>query len=222
MTGPQRQHPNAMECPIYAHYGCGPICAPVDWNNFDASLTLRWERLPVLGRYTKNAQRYPPNVKIGDIVKGLPLPDECCRGVYASHVLEHLTLEEFHRALGNTYRILQKGGIFRLLVPDLEYHAREYVAGLDRRLPEANALFLRATSLGSEKRESGLLGRAWRLFNTSTHFWMWDEISITHALRDHGFQHIRRCSFGDCEDTVFSSVENANRFQNAVAMEARR
>jgi hypothetical protein len=36
--------------------------------------------------------------------------EESCRGVYASHVLEHLALDEFHRAIENTMRILEKGG----------------------------------------------------------------------------------------------------------------
>jgi hypothetical protein len=205
----------------YVQYGCG-WSAPEEWINFDASITLRWERLPILGRYTKNARHFPPNVRSGDIVRGLPVADESCRGVYASHVLEHLTLQEFHEALKNTYRILQKGGIFRLVVPDLEWSAREYIARLDRGDLDANGFFLRETTLGVERRERGVLGLARKLLNTSSHLWMWDEISLTGALIDHGFLKIRRCCFGDCEDAMFSLVEERGRFENAVGMEARR
>jgi len=57
---------------MYVQYGCG-FCAPKDWTNFDSSPTLRWERLPVIGKlYTKNSQRFPLGVLYGDIVKGLP------------------------------------------------------------------------------------------------------------------------------------------------------
>jgi Methyltransferase domain len=206
----------------YVQYGCG-WSAPQEWTNFDASLTLKWERLPVLGRsYTKNARRFPPNVKPGDIVKGLPMPEESCQGVYASHVLEHLALEDFHKALQNTYRILRKRGVFRLVVPDLEWSTREYIARLDRGEPNANEFLLRATHLGSETRERGLTGLARKIFNKSAHLWMWDQTSLTHALRDHGFHQIRRCRFGDCEDSMFSLVEDHSRFENAVAMEGRR
>jgi SAM-dependent methyltransferase len=205
----------------YVQYGCG-WSAPKEWINFDASLTLRWERIPILGRYTKNPRRYPENVRPGDIVKGLPVPDESCQGVYASHVLEHLTLQEFHEALQNTYRILQKGRIFRLVVPDLERSAREYIARLDQGNPNASAFFLRETTLGYERRERGLIGFARKLLNTSAHLWMWDEGSMTQALREHGFLQIRRCRFGDCEDSMFSLVEERGRFENAVAIEARR
>src|ERR1700676_1642106 len=85
----------------YVQYGCGWV-APEEWTNFDASLTLKWERIPILGRYTKNARHFPANVRFGDIVRGLPLGEESCRGVYASHVLEHFTLEDFHDALENS------------------------------------------------------------------------------------------------------------------------
>ena len=210
---------SAKSC--YVQYGCG-WCAPKEWTNFDASLTLKWERIPVLGRYTKNSRHFPANVRSGDIVKGLPLEDQSSQGVYASHVLEHLTLEDFHGALQNTYRILQEGGIFRLVVPDLEWSAREYVARLDRGDPSANAFFLNQTTFGVQRRERGLMGLMRKLFNTSTHLWMWDESSIIQALRDHGFRQIRRCRFGDCEDPMFSLVEDRSRFENAVAIEARR
>jgi SAM-dependent methyltransferase len=201
-------------------YGCG-WSAPEEWLNFDSSLTLKWERLPILGRYTKNSQRDPANVRSGDIVRGLPVPDGSCSGVYASHVLEHLTLEDFHTAIDNSYRMLRTGGIFRLVVPDLEWSAREYVARLDRGDPTSNATFLRDTTLGYEKLAPGLIARLYRLF-ASPHLWMWDEISLIQALKDHGFSHIRRCRFGDCEDAVFSIVEEERRFEHAVAMEARR
>lgn len=205
----------------YVQYGCG-WSSPEEWTNFDASLTLKWERIPVLGRYTKNDRHFPPNVRSGDIVRGLPVGNDSCRGVYASHVLEHLTLEDCHIALQNTYRILQHGGIFRLVVPDLETTAREYIARLDRGDPTANAFFLDETTLGVRRRERGFTGLLRKLFNTSTHLWMWDESSIEHALKEHEFRDIRRCRFGDCEDPMFSLVEVRGRFENAVGMEARK
>lgn len=205
----------------YVQYGCS-WSAPEGWTNFDSSFTLKWERLPLLGRYTKNSTRFPDYVLQGDIVEGLPVPDESCLGVYASHVLEHLTLEDFHKALDNTYRILSKGGIFRLIVPDLERAAREYVANLDRGQPDANATFLKETHLGKKSQERGFMGLGKKLFNTSSHLWMWDKYSMSAALAGHGFQSIRPCSFGDCEDPMFSIVEDKGRFDKAVAIEARR
>jgi SAM-dependent methyltransferase len=198
------------------------LVAPEEWSNFDASPTLLWERIPILGRYTKNSNHFPANVRPGNIVKGLPVPDESCQGVYASHVLEHLTLEDFHKALDNTYRMLRTGGIFRIVVPDLEWAAREYIDRLERAQPQANSFFLRETGLGTEKKEAGLKGLAHAMLNRSAHLWMWDESSLDHALQEHGFNERRRCHFGDCEDRMFSLVEGRDRFEKAVAMEAKK
>ncbi len=75
----------------HVQYGCGHS-APDGWLNYDASFTLRVERFPLGGRFVrKNAQRFPANVSFGDIVKGLPVSDASVDGVYASHVLEHLS-----------------------------------------------------------------------------------------------------------------------------------
>ena len=112
---------------LYVQYGCG-LSAPRNWRNFDNSPTLRFERIPIIGKlYTKNEIRFPENIEYGDIVKGLPIKSESCKGVYCSHVLEHLSLNDFRIALSNTFRIIQPGGYFRLVLPDLEYIARQYI-----------------------------------------------------------------------------------------------
>lgn len=204
---------------MYVHYGCG-LTAPKGWVNFDASVTLKFEKTPIVGKlYTRNASRFEPNVRSGDIVKGLPIADGACRGVYASHVLEHLPLDDFHRALENTHRMLAENGVFRLVVPDLEWAAREYVKRLENKEPTANEFFLDETRLGCRTREHGLGARLQEVLSTSRHYWMWDELSLADALRTHGFRNIRRCYFGDSPDPMFRFVEAADRFDRAVGME---
>lgn len=206
---------------MYVQYGCHHTTPP-QWVNFDASLTLRWERTPLVGRlYTKNGSRFPRDARSGDIVKGLPVEAGSCRGVYASHVLEHLSLEDFHKALENTRRMLRPGGIFRLVAPDLAWAAREYLRRSEAGEAAANDFFLGETHLGERRIDRSLAGRLYRVLNTSRHLWMWDEPSLARALADHGFRAVRRCRFGDCEDGMFALVENEARFEHAVAMEAR-
>lgn len=89
----------------FVQYGCA-WSAPESWRNFDASPTLRFERIPVVGKlYTKNESRFPENVEYGDITKGLPVNDTSCDAVYCSHVLEHLSLSDCRVALKNTHAI---------------------------------------------------------------------------------------------------------------------
>ena len=195
----------------YVHYGCGHV-APATWENFDASLTLRWERLPILGRYTKNRnsktgamRRFPANVRYGDIVGGLPVPDASCAGAYCAHILEHLSLEELRQALANTARILAPGGIFRLSVPCLQSAAEEYLAKLAAGDRSANHRFLEFTQLSRPT-------RTWRSMfyerlKSSDHLYMWDAAGMGAELEAAGFRDVRRASIGDCEDPMFQKVE---------------
>jgi SAM-dependent methyltransferase len=219
---PQAPHTERAAGGVYVQFGCG-LCAPDGWLNFDASYTLAFERLPVIGKlYTRNNHRFPPQVRYGDVVKGLPLPEGCADGVYASHILEHLAYDDCVQALRNTYRLLKPGGIFRLLVPDLAVCARKYLAALQASSPDANGSFMESTSLGRRQRPRGLRGLVYLWLNGSTHLWMWDEPAMMRALEAQGFRDIRRCSFHDCEDKMFQTVEDPRRFEEAVAIEARR
>ena len=200
----------------YVQYGCG-LCAPETWLNFDGSPTLRFERLPLVGRlYTRNAHRFPNNVQYGNIVKGLPIPKGVSKGIYCSHVLEHLSLDEFRRALQNTYSYLRSGGIFRLVVPDLEHLARIY---LEDNNAEAAIRFMEFSCLGTKMRAKTLPGIISNWLGNSTHLWMWDEKSITHELQRQGFVRIRRATVGDADDSRFRDVEQADRFIDALAIQ---
>ena len=203
----------------YVQYGCG-WCAPETWRNFDASLTLRFERLPVIGRlYTKNDARFPENVEYGDITRGLPVPDDSCRGVYCSHILEHLSLEDFRSALINTHRILEKGCCFRLVVPDLECSINRYINDLS---PEAALIFMAETLLGREKRNRGVKGLAYDWFGNSMHLWMWDYKSLVRELGNAGFVSIRRAEYGDAADVMFNEVEQNKRWQHCLGVECKK
>src|SRR5262245_29365205 len=116
---------------LYVQYGCG-FSIGDGWVNYDSSPTLRMERIPIIGvalsnLLSGNSQRFPAGVRYGDICKGLPIADGHVRGCYASHVLEHLSLEDLRLALANTFSMLAPGGTFRLIVPDLHERAKRYV-----------------------------------------------------------------------------------------------
>ena len=200
----------------YVQYGCG-WCAPIKWRNFDASPTLRFERIPIIGKlYTKNDKRFPVNVEYGDIIKGLPIPDNSCKGVYCSHVLEHLSLEDFRLALINTHKILKKGGIFRAVLPDLEYLITKYVNDAS---PDAAIVFLKETSLGKEKRRRGLKDFLQEWLGNSQHLWMWDYKSLAYELERTGFINIRRAKYADSADPLFNEVEDTGRWENCLGIE---
>lgn len=72
-----------------------------------------------------------PLVREFDIRKGLPYESNHFEAVYASHVLEHMTLQEAENLISEMRRVLKENGIIRIVVPDLEQIIREYMKWLD-------------------------------------------------------------------------------------------
>ncbi len=197
---------------LYVQYGAGKSC-PDGWINFDVSPTLRIQQIPLLGPLiVPKDQQFPEKTRFGDIVTGLPVPPSSADGIYASHVLEHLSLADFRIALRNTFRLLRPSGVFRCIVPDLGERARRYASALDAGDPDGSFLFMRGSHLGHETRPRGLEGSLRAIFGNSEHLWMWDEASIKRELHEAGFTSIRRCDFGDATDPMFAAVESAHRF----------
>lgn len=200
---------------LYVQYGAGYSVAD-GWVSFDASPTLRVQQLPMIGaslaKLSGNANPFPPGILYGDILRKLPVATGSADGLYASHVLEHLSLEDMRQALRESLRVLRPGGAFRLIVPDLLHRARHYVESAETD-PAAAPEFMRSTMLGLERRSTSLLGRLRAMFGNSEHLWMWDYPSMRHELESAGFIGIRRAAFGDGQDPMFGRVEEADRFE---------
>jgi SAM-dependent methyltransferase len=219
---------NAQPERLRVQYGAGWLAAP-GWLNFDSSPSLWLERLPVIGKLIKiNKDRFPEDILFGDIVKGLPVAPGSVASIYASHVLEHLSYDDFWRALTNTYEALEPGGVFRLIVPDLEGRAHRYLERVKTGHTDAASRFLEESFLGQKTQAHSLTQRIRKLWGHSDHLWMWDEPSMTEALRKTGFVDIRRCQLGDAGDACFAAVERADRFTDEdtgdieVAMECKK
>jgi SAM-dependent methyltransferase len=207
---------------LYVQFGCG-LCAPTSWRNFDASPTLRWEKVPLVGKLSlRNKNRFPENVAYGDIVNGLPLLPCSCAGIYASHVLEHLSLEDSRRALANTLSYLIPGGVFRLVVPDMERLCRDYLAALEAGNRDAVMRLMENSGLGQKERPKKVMGKVVHVFGNSAHRWMWDYAALSLELEKTGFVDLRRCQCADCADPAFSEVEDPARFDASLAIECRK
>lgn len=67
-----------------------------------------------------------------DLHEELPFDDESIDAIYSSHVLEHFSKCEAPKFLQRCFRVLKKGGILRVVVPDLEQLVRNYIAFLEK------------------------------------------------------------------------------------------
>jgi len=158
-------------------------------------------------------------VEYGDIVSGLPLNKDTCAAVYCSHVLEHLTLDEFRSAIKESYRILKSQGLFRMVLPDLEHSINRYISNQSS---AAAMEFMEETSLGRKYRARSLMEMIRSRFGNSQHLWMWDYKSLTKELDDCGFVKIRRAQFGDSSEPMFKDVEDSDRWEGCLGVECRK
>lgn len=106
--------PNAIQrisSATFANLGCGDTWHP-DWRNFDLVPTH-------------------PSIEAMNLLADWDIPDNSFQMIYSSHVLEHLPRAKVQLFLQNCWRVLQPGGILRIVVPDLEGICREYIAQIE-------------------------------------------------------------------------------------------
>ena len=69
-----------------------------------------------------------------DLTAGVPFSSEMFDAVYHSHVLEHFTAQQGNFFIKECFRVLKRGGILRIAVPDLEGITRNYLKQLEEAL----------------------------------------------------------------------------------------
>jgi predicted SAM-dependent methyltransferase len=81
-----------------------------------------------------------PHVDAHNLLNGFPYPDRQFDVVYHSQVLEHIPKDRAADFLGECLRVLKPGGVLRVVVPDLENIAVEYLRHLHENLEHPSAV----------------------------------------------------------------------------------
>jgi len=103
---------------IKLHLGCGTKNFGKDWIHIDGSNVKNGGDKRKGGDFS--------HIKYNDITK-LPFQDNSVDIIYNSHVFEYFDRDECKDVLKEWYRVLKKGGILRIGVPDFEACAKLYV-----------------------------------------------------------------------------------------------
>jgi predicted SAM-dependent methyltransferase len=104
----------------YLNVGCGKKFHPT-WTNVDMASNS-------------------PHVEAHNLLNGFPYPDARFDVVYHSQVLEHIPKDKAAGFLRECRRVLRPGGVLRVVVPDLENIAREYLRHLQQNLDHPTAV----------------------------------------------------------------------------------
>jgi len=215
--------------------GSGTTCSG-GWINIDSSFNARLAKYPRLrylffkiGILSKKYYDVPwskhiKNIMVRDVRKKLPFDDESINFIYSSHLIEHLRKDEAEKVLRECFRVLKRGGLIRLVVPDLELMARNYLkeiegiknnkGGKKEHLPSER--FLDILGMGEKTRTPFVL----KIFSSGRHKWMYDQSALTALLKSCGFVSVQKRNYkvGECPDIDLLD----NRPEHSRYIEARK
>jgi predicted SAM-dependent methyltransferase len=194
LAGP---HANKFTC-ANLHLGSGIYC-PEDWVNVDMiggdmRMNLGW---------------------------ALPFEDRRFRFVFSAHAFEHL---DYHtagpRLLREVCRVLEPGGVFRVVVPDIGAYTQAYAAqnetffgDFDRVRPEFGTLAGYGTPMAKLMSMSGSAQKSGHWFD---HKMGYDFETLGRLLRKAGFSEVKQSQF---ETSDFAVLREMDRLSHAAGLE---
>lgn len=184
----------------YLDLGCGP-CPKPGFVNLD----YRW--------------RHGVDV-VWDILHPLPFPSQRFEGVFTEHCLEHFDLKQLHGVLKEIHRILEPGGVLRIVVPNLA----KYVDAYSRRARGEKFADEQKLATASAFNRAFYSGHVWmsrsRWWNDGHHF-IHDFYSLSTALLEAGFKNPqeRQLLEGSCSALL---IDREDRAWESLYVEAAR
>jgi predicted SAM-dependent methyltransferase len=138
-----------------------------------------------------------------DVSKKLPIISNSVVRIYAEHVCEHLTISSARIMFSESYRILTRGGVLRIVVPDLEGHINLYQSQSDERLEYLSDL----RSQGFQAEHFTDIIKSFATYWGHHKGYFWDFESLSKELKAAGFLDIKRFSVGQSDSQTLTFLE---------------
>jgi len=210
------------------HLGCG-LTAPPDWLNVDGSVQAyfaRWPRIKSVlvktGMYPRRQAEipWPTNILCLDLRKSLPFSEGRFVAVYSSHTFEHLFHDDAVVLAKECYRVLKKGGIFRVVVPDLAAFVEDYQKRSLQTIGSDSAAdrLMEDLNVQPKSRPTGFLGLYHRLLGYHEHKWMYDAPSLRQLLLEAGFSDITHPLFQEGRLPGLQEIEKSSRVEKGAGV----
>jgi predicted SAM-dependent methyltransferase len=165
---------------------------------------------PLLKTGYLNVDIYPGGDVTLDLRKDLPFASASCGRIFSEHFVEHLEHLEYphigypseaRHLLTECYRVLRRGGLLSLSVPDAEWPILDYPAGI-------GAPFYQ-TGMASNWFPPGVtrmeaINRWFR--QAGQHPYMYDFETLQQLLRQIGFVDIQRRAYDPSEDSAIRRI----------------
>jgi Uncharacterized protein conserved in bacteria len=213
-----------IEQPKKLHLGCG-LNTHEGWINLDGSWNAWLANYPIVRRIVKTLHLMPlsqleipwsSNILIHDLRKPLPFLNSSLCAIYASHLLEHLYLEEAKHLLKECFRVLQPNGVLRMVVPDLKAIILEYIGEKPydkvEAINRADRLNYKLHLRTPESLSGNIFYRIYKsLKDFHSHKWMYDIDSLSWYFGQAGFVDVREMRFHQSRIEGIENLERADR-----------
>jgi SAM-dependent methyltransferase len=215
------------------HLGCGSK-TPEGWLNLDGSWNAWLAKYPHIRKLLRYISIVPPqlldipvspNIFVHDVSKSLPFSDNYFSCIYASHLLEHLYLEEGKNLLKECYRILVPNGVLRMVVPDLKTLILEYIEdvaisndSIDT-MNRADKLNRKLLFRCPQPPSGNIVYRIYTaLKDLHSHKWMYDADSLITYFKWAGFIDVREMQLHHSRIDGIEQVEDPARVLNGAGV----
>ena len=177
---------------VRINFGCGQTPSQ-GWINLDNSYALKLKKfyplvslLKIFNLISSSQLRNvefnrKKNIFFADATKKFNFSNNSVDIIYTSHMLEHLSKNAANHFIKECNRVLKKGGILRIVVPDMKKIVDDYLLNKDADVLLERSLLV-PPSLESLKSKIQLF-----LVGYRHHQWMYDSKSLQKLLFKNGF-----------------------------------
>jgi len=167
-----------------------------------------WVNLDVFREATVNC--------IWDCRKRLPFPDGTVKAIFTEHFFEHVDYtEEVPYFLTECHRVLEPGGVIRIIVPDAEKYLRAYCAGDWESIDSIRPLTSDHEDTWTRDKYRTRMELINNVFRQGAeHKYAYDFETLQFLLERYGFSDIRKQRYGQsmlpelCIDTAARATES--------------
>ena len=206
---------------------------PKGWVNIDSSWHARISKVPAVKSLLLSLKLIPEHyrqiqwgkdVLIHDLNNPLPYKDETVDVIYASHIVEHLFYDSAANFLKDSHRVLKRGGVARVIVPDLDATVEEYRQQLNDSGNAANANHQFIKNIYMCEFSRTVVSPWVRFFrgahDKNLHRYVYNESGLRRHFENAGFQNVKRCQAFESAIGDIEAIELSERLDSALCLEA--
>lgn len=155
-----------------------------------------------------------PDVMQMDATQHFPFMDGTFQYVYTEHMIEHVPYPNGLYMLQECHRVMRRGGVIRVVTPDLAVILGLYGSNLcaDQ---QRYLLWLRQTFVPQESPPNAVsaINAMFRLWG---HQFIYDEETLSEAMRAAGFSSVTRRFIGDSDHPDLQNLGNEQRYPEGL------